>query len=127
MPAAASKSKATRGGGGGGDDTYEFEVRGSPAFSELEVTLGVNQAILADAGALAYMREGVERGTLQLGNIGSVIGRFLGGESLLLNKYVGKAEGSKASRRVTFACGLPGGLVRPRQNDQSVWSGVWHG
>ena len=89
---------------------YRATVRGAPAFATLEVVLDAGQEICSNAGTLAYMREGVERGKLQASGARSFIGRFLGGQSPFLVKYKGLP--GKGDRLVAFTAPLPGDMLR---------------
>lgn len=99
------------GGGGGVGAEYEFTVHGAPAFGEVEFVLRPGQELITDGGALSYMREGVERGTLKVGGLGAMLGRALGGESLFLVKYTGKAGEKVGQRRVTISSAYPGDIL----------------
>jgi uncharacterized protein (TIGR00266 family) len=114
------RKKTTAGGGGGGgqEPEYAVEITGRPAFSQICVTLRPGQSILANAGALAYMREGVLRGELSVGGVGAAFGRALGGQSFFRMRYTGApaaADGSGSGdpdRRVTLAPAVPGDVLQ---------------
>lgn len=87
---------------------YQHTIRGSPAFAELDVDLAPGQMILADGGAMTFLREGVERGSLSTGGFLSALGRGFAGESVFMNTYTGLTNGS---RHATFAAPYPGDMV----------------
>ena len=101
-------------GGGAGASEYDFDIAGGPgsAFTELVVRLAAGQAILAEAGALQRMREGVERGRAKLGGVIAAVARAAADESAFLVEYRAGEDraASAAARTVVFASALPGGV-----------------
>lgn len=106
----AQQLKQRMHGGGVGGEDYDASVSGAPSFSELEVNLRIGQTILSNAGALAYMREGVERGSLKVGGIKGFFGRALAGQSAFQVSY--KGLDNKGDRRITFSSSVPGDMLR---------------
>jgi uncharacterized protein (TIGR00266 family) len=93
-------------------EVYKATVHGSPAFAHLEVELEPGQRILSNGGSLAYMREGVGRGTLTLGGgLFTPLKRAAAGQSLLQVAYEGLPEG-QGRRLVTFASQVPGDVLQ---------------
>jgi uncharacterized protein (TIGR00266 family) len=97
---------------------YNYEITGGQAFAELIVQLNPGQRIMADAGALQFMREGVERGSAKLGGGGGlskILGaatRVAAGESAFQVQYRAKNDASSdESRRLALASSLPGNVL----------------
>lgn len=91
---------------------YKVTIEGG-TFATMNVSLLEGQAILSDGGALAYMREGVDRGTLKnTGGVRAVLGRSLAGESAFTAKYSALPGFDDEARTVSFAAGIPGDIVR---------------
>lgn len=90
---------------------YEYTIRGQPAFAELDLMLKPGQKVYTDGGSLSYMREGVERGKLKFGGLGSIFGRTLGGQSVLQVSYTGLPTGVP---RLTLASPYPGDILHLR-------------
>jgi uncharacterized protein (AIM24 family) len=69
------------------------------------------------------MREGVQRGSVEVGGFGKMIGRALGGQSLFLVRYKGlPGFPSDASRSVTFASSTPGDVLHLRMRPGERWT-----
>lgn len=89
---------------------YIYSITGG-AFSQLSVTLREGQKVMTDGGSLAFIREGVEKGSMSANSgAAGAVGRWLAGESLIFGKYVGKSEVeyNDDARTVTFAASIPG-------------------
>ena len=102
---------------------YRYEVRGGPAFAEVVVTLAKGQKIVADGGALQWLRSPVLRGEWQLGGVLKAIGRALGGESLTQNVYeVDPAAPEGATGQVCFASPFPGDALCVTLREGVPWT-----
>lgn len=92
---------------------YDWKVTGAPAFAQLHVTLKAGQEILSSGGALAYMREGVDRGVLDTsGGIAGFFSKAVVGEGLHVSyKGLPDVGGRALDRTVTFSAGMPGDIL----------------
>lgn len=71
----------------------EHRIIGRPSYSLLELKLRSGEEVVAETGAMVYMRN-VELKTEMKGGLLSGLKRsLLGGESLFLNRFVSKGEG----------------------------------
>jgi uncharacterized protein (TIGR00266 family) len=69
----------------------EYEIKYSPAYALLEVSLGSNESIVAEAGAMVYMTPQIKIETRKREKKSlwkSVKGAVLGAESFFVNEYV---------------------------------------
>ena len=71
----------------------EHRIIARPSYSLLELKLGSGEEVVAETGAMVYMRN-VELKTEMKGGLLSGLKRsLLGGESLFLNRFVSKGDG----------------------------------
>ena len=83
-----------------------YEILYKPSFSALKVTLSAGESIIAEAGAMVSMSEGINIETKARGGIfGSLKRSVLGGESFFMNTFTASKEGE-----VIFAPPLPGDI-----------------
>lgn len=87
---------------------YDSTIHGAPAFAQLEVNLKKSQSIMSNAGSLAYMREGVEKGDIKLNGVVRAFKRALGGQSMIQTSYKGVGNGGS----ITFASPVPGDILK---------------
>src|SRR6187399_3072891 len=84
----------------------------------VEVELDPNEAVVAEAGGMMYMEDGIEMETIfgdgsqqSSGFLGSLMGagkRLLTGESLFMTVFLNRGQGKK---RVAFGAPYPGKIV----------------
>lgn len=97
----------------------DYEIKGSPVFSEVIVKLRAGESIVADAGALQYMRGGVEHSGLKMGGLLKAVGRWLSDEGVFLNKYSGTDQARPGT--VCFASCFPGDAFALRLSPGEQW------
>ncbi len=98
-------------------DVVAYEIFGSE-MQYVEVELDPNEAVVAEAGGMMYMENGVEMETIfgdgsqkRSGLMGALLGagkRLLTGESLFMTVFLNKGNGKK---RVAFASPYPGKII----------------
>ncbi len=65
----------------------EYRIVAKPSYSLLELKMKNGEEVVAEPGAMAYMKN-MEMSTGLQGNIFGVLSRkFLGGESILMNRF----------------------------------------
>lgn len=84
----------------------------------VEIELDPGEAVIAEAGAMLYMEEGIEFETRMgdgsrpdtglLGKLGSGLGRMVSGESLFMTHFTNRGGGRS---KVAFAAPYPGTIV----------------
>ena len=98
-------------------DVIDYEIFGSE-MQYIEIELDPNEAVVAEAGGMMMMEDGIEMETIfgdgsqqNSGLMGKLMGagkRLLTGESLFMTIFVNQAAGKK---KVTFAAPYPGKIV----------------
>jgi len=78
-------------------------IRDRPAFSHVEVELGVQQGILANGHAMNWMDGNIQLQT-NMNECGPACCRWMAGESVCLNTFTGPGK-------ITFAQELPGDIL----------------
>lgn len=81
----------------------QFKIEGDP-FPTLEISLIKGESIFTEAGAMAWMSEGLEMSTNTRGGLMKGLGRALAGESLFMTTYKSQSDNAW----VTFTIGAPG-------------------
>jgi uncharacterized protein (TIGR00266 family) len=108
----AKTAKQKKAGGGDGSPAYNFRIRDSPAFSQLEVSLRPGESIVANGGSLSYVREGVSLGKLEkAGSFFDMVKRAFADQALFFDKYEGLPDFDEAARTVAFASHYPGDMM----------------
>jgi uncharacterized protein (TIGR00266 family) len=87
---------------------FKHRIVSGPAFAEIVVTLQKGQRILADGGALSYLRSPVRPGELNVGGVAKGIARFVAGESLFQNLYDVDPASQQTEGEICFASPFPG-------------------
>jgi uncharacterized protein (AIM24 family) len=94
--------------------SYAATISGGQ-FAQLRVVLRAGQVVTCDGGALAHMREGVDRGKIGAkGGVSSFLGRIFADQSPLTVSYTGLSEKDypdKQARTVVFAPSMPGEIM----------------
>lgn len=73
----------------------EFSIKHKPSYALLDVTLSPQESIIAEAGAMVYMDDGLEVKTSISGSFfAALLKKFMGGESLFINEFTA-TEGTK--------------------------------
>lgn len=72
----------------------EYKIKHRPSFALLEISLGQNETITAEAGALIYMEDGIEvkTRTREGGLFKKLKTTVLGGESFFVNEYIANKD-----------------------------------
>ena len=81
----------------------QFKIEGDP-FPTLEISLKKGESIFTEAGAMAWMSEGLNVSANTRGGLMKGLGRALAGESLFMTTY----ESQSDNAWVTFTIGAPG-------------------
>ncbi len=68
----------------------EFEIKSRPSYSLLEVKLSPGEEIIAETGAMAYMKNVEIKTGIKGGLLGGLKRKILGGESFFTNTFKGK-------------------------------------
>ncbi len=69
-----------------------YRILSKPSYSLLELELSEGEEVLAEPGAMVYMKN-VELSPAMKGGLLGGLKRMLGGESFLVNRYVSKGKG----------------------------------
>lgn len=83
----------------------EYKIEGTP-FPVLQCTLGNNEQMISESGAMAWMTPNILMETTSRGGLGKVLGRMVSGESLFLNTYTSNGVGM-----IAFASSFPGSIL----------------
>ncbi|MEM1958172.1 MAG: TIGR00266 family protein [Archaeoglobaceae archaeon] len=70
-----------------------YRILSRPSYSLLEIELADGEEVLAEPGAMVYMKNVELSPTMKGGVFGAMKRAFLGGESFLINRYVSKGKG----------------------------------
>ncbi len=86
----------------------EYTIQAQPSYSLLEATLGSEETLVAESGAMAWMSGDIHMTTSMRGGVMSGLGRaVLGGESFFQNTFHSQGGGGM----VGLAPGQPGDIV----------------
>lgn len=95
----------------------QYEILFSPSYSLAKIKLNQGESIMAEAGVMVSMTEGISIETKAEGGILKSLGRaVLGGESFFLNTFSAQQAGE-----ITFAPTLPGDIVAMQLSNQTVY------
>ena len=84
----------------------EFRIDGSPDYGHLVVRLGPGERVVAEAGSMAWMSDGVQVKARLLGGFLRAFARkMVGGESLFVGEYSHPTSGE-----VAFSPAIPGNV-----------------
>ena len=84
------------------------EIKGSPSFAYIEVDLDPGESIIAESDAMASMSGNLDMGAELNGGFFSAIGKkFLGGESLFINRFTNRTSRVK---HLTLVQKIPGDI-----------------
>lgn len=84
------------------------QIDGAPAFAHLQVVLEPGEAIIAESDAMASMAADLQMRTrLNGGLVAALLRRYLGGESLFINRFHNATSGP---RRLTLVQPTPGDM-----------------
>ena len=93
----------------------QHEIQGNPDYGQLTVSLEPGDAFLAEAGAMAWMSDGMQIKARLLGGMPkALIRKLVGGESLFVGEYRHPNGGS-----VTFSPARPGTVLQRTLNGDS--------
>lgn len=70
-----------------------YRILSKPSYSLLEIKLEDGEEVLAEPGAMVYMKNVELSPTMKGGLLGAMKRKFLGGESFIINRYVSRGEG----------------------------------
>lgn len=94
----------------------EYEILYKPSYALAKITLNPGESIVAEAGAMVSMSDGIEIETAARGGLlGSLRRSVLGGESFFQNTFNASRGGE-----VTLAPPLPGDIVHLRLKGETV-------
>ena len=83
----------------------EYKIEGTP-FPVVQCTLGNNEQMISESGAMAWMTPNIQMETSSRGGFGKVLGRMVSGESLFLNTFTSNGVGM-----IAFASSFPGSIL----------------
>ncbi|MEQ8789030.1 MAG: TIGR00266 family protein [Pirellulaceae bacterium] len=94
----------------------EIKLNGNPDFGEAEVHLASGESILAEAGAMSRMSDGIDLTTKLLGGFTqSLLRKFLTQESLVMGRYTAQQPGY-----VALAPRYPGTVLQQQVSGQGL-------
>jgi uncharacterized protein (TIGR00266 family) len=70
-----------------------YRILSKPSYSLLELELSEGEEVLAEPGAMVYMKNVELSPTMRGGLLGGLKRAMLGGESFLVNRYISKGKG----------------------------------
>ncbi|MFN3383444.1 MAG: TIGR00266 family protein [Archaeoglobaceae archaeon] len=70
-----------------------YRILSKPSYSLLEIELADGEEVLAEPGAMVYMKNVELSPTMRGGVLGAMKRKFLGGESFIINRYISKGKG----------------------------------
>lgn len=95
------------------------EIRGSSAFSYIEVELEPGECITAEADAMASMDSDLDMTTrLNGGFLMALVKKFLGGESLFINEF---KNNTQAVKKLTLVQPTPGQVRKVILKNESIY------
>jgi uncharacterized protein (TIGR00266 family) len=95
----------------------QVEITYRPSYALAVVTLGADESIQAEAGAMVSMSPGMAIETKATGGLMGALKRsVLGGESFFMNSYRAPAEGGQ----ITLAPALPGDMALIELHDETL-------
>jgi len=95
------------------------QIDGAPAFAHLQVTLEPGESIMAESDAMASMSADLEMRTqLNGGLFGGLARKYLGGESLFINRFINQSTGP---RQLTLVQPTPGDMMCRELNPQETY------
>ena len=71
----------------------EYRIIGRPSYSLLELRLKPGEEVLAETGAMVYMKDVELKTEMKGGMLGGLKRSLLGGESFFINRFVSKGDG----------------------------------
>ncbi|WP_202320249.1 TIGR00266 family protein [Archaeoglobus neptunius] len=71
----------------------EYRIVGRPSYSLVELKLKNGEEVVAETGAMVYMKNVELKTEMKGGLLGGLKRSLLGGESLFLNRFVSKGDG----------------------------------
>lgn len=71
----------------------EHRIVGRPSYSMLELKLRPGEEVLAETGAMVYMKDVELKTEMKGGLLGGLKRSLLGGESFFVNRFVSRGEG----------------------------------
>ena len=71
----------------------EYRIVGRPSYSLLELKLGNGEEVVAETGAMVYMRNVELKTEMKGGLLGGLKRSLFGGESLFLNRFISRGDG----------------------------------
>lgn len=94
------------------------EVKGSPSFAYLDVTLEPGERIVGESDAMSSMAADLDvKAKFNGGFFPAILKRVFGGESLFINEYENK---SAVARSLTLVQGVPGDVLALELSGNSV-------
>jgi uncharacterized protein (TIGR00266 family) len=95
----------------------QVEITYRPSYALAVVTLGADESVQAEAGAMVSMSPGMAIETKAKGGLMSALKRsVLGGESFFMNSYRAPTEGGQ----ITLAPALPGDMAIMELHDETL-------
>lgn len=92
----------------------KFTLEGKPSFAYLHADLEPGESIIAESDAMASMSANLDMSTkLNGGFFNALVRKFLGGESLFINKFT---NNTNTSCRLTLTQPTPGDIVQKELN-----------
>ena len=96
----------------------KIAIEGQPSFAHLHVDLDPGETIVAESDAMASMSADLDMTTkLNGGFFSGLCKKFLGGESLFINRFTNNTDGP---RRVTLVQPTPGDIGQVELSDSSL-------
>lgn len=94
----------------------DIKLNGNPDFGEAEVHLAPGESVLAEAGAMSRMTDGIELTTMLMGGLTqSFLRKFLTKESMVMGRYTAQQAGY-----VALAPRYPGSLIQQPVSGQGI-------
>lgn len=97
----------------------DYSIEGTPGFAFVHVDLAPGEKLVSEASAMASMSAELPmKATFNGGLCSGVVKRFLGGESMFVNRYENTA---REERRVTLTTRVPGDIRAREMNNETFY------
>lgn len=97
----------------------KYATRGGKAFSYVEVLLSPGESVITESGAMASMDQGIDlRSSFNGGFLKALVLRFLGKESLFINRFQNKLQ---TPGRIYLTKNTPGEIVCKHLENEDIY------
>jgi uncharacterized protein (TIGR00266 family) len=96
----------------------KIQIKGNPSFAYADIDLEPGEHIVTESGAMATMSSKIDlKAQLNGGFFKGLVRKFLGGESLFINKFSNTASDSQ---RITLTQPTPGSMILKSLDNETI-------